>query len=398
MRKISIYLLAFLFISSIQSCKKDEEPTVKEMIKIGALLPLTGDLSTKGLNAKAGLELAKIDINAWFETQGINKEIELVIKDTKNDAIYTFAQCIGLNEDSINVIIGPMISNNLAAIRDFCIENSISLISPSSTNPDLAISDDNIYRLAPDDHNQASALAKTMYDDGIRKQITFMKPGSWEETLNDQLILSFEELGGEASGVIPYNPRVTDNFESDVINLTTALTDLLTGTTAEKIAIQLISFDEGVAIMEECFENDILSQVRWYGSDGFTLSNNLLDNENASAFAVSTELCSPLFSEPESDKYLQTKSQIEEKSGLTADIYAVNAYDACWIAALALNNMNNYSASSFDIQLNLELDDYTAASGPIELNEFGDRTNVLFDIWQVVFKDGEYVWEKISTI
>lgn len=398
MQKFSFYFLAALIILSIQSCKKDDPELPKEVIKIGALLPLSGDLSTKGINSKAGIELAVLNINIWFDNEDINKELQVIFKDTENDPTFSLAFCKDLKADSINVIIGPMVSNNLAAIRDYCIENGISLISPSSTNPNLAVAGDNIYRLAPDDRKQATALARTMYDDGIRKLITFMKLGAWEDALNTELQSSFEELGGTVAGVVPYNPKASNNFADDIINLTTELTSLLAITPDGEIAIQMIGFDEGVSILNQCSEIEVLAQVKWYGCDGFTLSNNLLADETAAAFAFSQELSSPLFAEPEDDNYLQIKEQIEARSGLIASIYAVNAYDACWLATLCLNEINTYSVSAFELQLLSELDKYEAATGDIELNEFGDRTNVLYDIWQVVLEGDVYIWKKVSTI
>jgi len=398
MYKISISIIAVLLILSITSCKKDNEEGPKEIIKIGALLPLTGDLSTKGLNAKAGIELAALQINAWFVTQDIHKEIELIIKDTENDETFTLAYCKQLKEDSINVIIGPMISNNLAFIRDYCIQNGLSLISPSSTNPDLAIADDNIYRLAPGDRQQAKALAKTMIDDGIKKIITFMKLGAWEAALNTELSSSFETLGGEMAGVIPFNPKGTDNFEEDILMLCDQINEVLTETTANDIAIMMIGFDEGVNIMNECSEMEDFAQIRWYASDGLTLSDNLVNDEIAADFAYTHQLSSPLFAEPDTDSYENIKAQIKEKSGYTAGIYAVNAYDACWIAAMNLNEISTYTAAAFSTNLSSLLQNYTAATGSIELNASGDRSNVFYDIWQITLDEGNYKWIKMFTI
>jgi len=398
MQKFNLFFLAILLIFSTQSCKKDDIDEPKEIIKIGALLPLTGDLSRIAENSKAAIELAAVEINEWFENQDINKTIEITFKDNENSPSFTLALCKDLKKDSINVIIGPMASNNLAAIRDYCIENEISLISPSSTNPKLAIADDNIYRFAPDDTQQARIIAKTMYDNGIRKILSFIKLGQYETNLNNEIGLSFAELGGELVSVTPYSPKTTYNFGNEIDSLAGKLSDLLESHSEEEIAIQMIGYDEGVEILKQSSDVEVLSRVRWYGCDGFTLSDKLLNEESAAQFAVDQELCAPLFAEPGKDKYEFVKQQIEERSGLSAGVYSVNAYDACWLAAKSLKCLTEYSADSFHTQFISESADYDAATGDIELNEFGDRTNIYYDIWQVMMEGGSYLWKKIATI
>lgn len=54
-------------------------------VKIGALLPLTGTLSSFGESSAASLRIGLKDINEHFIKSHSNTRVELIIEDTKTD-------------------------------------------------------------------------------------------------------------------------------------------------------------------------------------------------------------------------------------------------------------------------------------------------------------------------
>lgn len=85
MNKIKVIILFIIFVSlsvGNSGCKNDNKKE-KEVIKIGAILPLTGNASVAGTYSKNGLLLAVEEIN---KNGGINgKNIILEIEDSKGD-------------------------------------------------------------------------------------------------------------------------------------------------------------------------------------------------------------------------------------------------------------------------------------------------------------------------
>ncbi|MCK4386562.1 MAG: ABC transporter substrate-binding protein [Candidatus Pacebacteria bacterium] len=75
-------IVAVLAVWGIYSIsQKPSEPTEGEVIKIGAILPLTGKIALTGEQIQSGMELAVEDINAKYE----NKKISILYEDSKLD-------------------------------------------------------------------------------------------------------------------------------------------------------------------------------------------------------------------------------------------------------------------------------------------------------------------------
>ena len=68
----------------------------------------------------------------------------------------------------MRVVIGPVCSAEVETIKAYAEENGILLVSPSSVVPSLAIPDDNVFRFCPDATHQAEAIARLMWEDGVR--------------------------------------------------------------------------------------------------------------------------------------------------------------------------------------------------------------------------------------
>jgi ABC-type branched-subunit amino acid transport system substrate-binding protein len=88
--------------------RKPIAPTTKEPIKIGAILPLTGEAAVWGENVKTGIELAKEGIN---KKGGINgRKIEVIYEDGQCDSKTGVSAVQKLiTVDKFQVIIGEYI-------------------------------------------------------------------------------------------------------------------------------------------------------------------------------------------------------------------------------------------------------------------------------------------------
>ena len=64
----------------------------------------------------------------------------------------------------------------------------------------------------------------------------------------------------------------------------------------KSVAIYIISYDEIAPILIQAQNYDMLTKVRWYGSDSIAQSSHITKNWDAADFAMKTNLTNPLFS------------------------------------------------------------------------------------------------------
>lgn len=98
-------------------------------VRIGVLLPLTGDV-----NLKEPLEWAKDNINREGGIGG--RQIELVYKDTNTGDTARLAEEL-LADDSIRIVIGPPTSDDVYTLAPEFITKKKLLISPLTTSGDI---------------------------------------------------------------------------------------------------------------------------------------------------------------------------------------------------------------------------------------------------------------------
>ena len=92
------------------------------------------------------------------------------------------------------------------------------------------------------------------------------------------------------------------------------------------------------------------------------------------------------------DKYTAINSYVESQSGLSANIYSFNTYDALWLAVAAslISDINN--PEEFAASLRKTGSSYFGASGRVLFNEAGDRIPKTYDFFGVENANGEYKW------
>ena len=133
----------------------------EEVIKIGATLPLTGDISTYGIDAKNAIDLVVKEIN---EVDIDGKKIEIIYEDDQCDpkqVVTTVNKLI--NVDKVKIILGPFCSGAALAAVPITQSNNVFLLSGSVTNPGLA--DYNLFfRTIPSDDYQGKFAAEYTYN------------------------------------------------------------------------------------------------------------------------------------------------------------------------------------------------------------------------------------------
>ena len=135
-------------------------------IRIGALVPLTGDLEDIGSSYTSAYGLAMAEIT---NTPGM-PAFELLVENTDADPLAAAMKLEALYANGVQVVIGPETSAECEALRHLSTNGAgMLLLSSSATAVPLAIPDDNLMRLTMDDSHQARELARQIAADGIRQ-------------------------------------------------------------------------------------------------------------------------------------------------------------------------------------------------------------------------------------
>jgi ABC-type branched-subunit amino acid transport system substrate-binding protein len=385
-------------------------------ILIGALLPLTGTLSSFGESAEASFRLAVDDVNNQLAKSGSSSRVGLVIEDTKTDPNVAREKLMDLASKGIRIVIGPATSANVAAVKEYADENGILIVSSSSTAPSLAIPNDNVFRFVPDDTHQAEALAKKMWDEGTRVVIPIWRTDVFGNNLQSLLKEKFEKLGGKVVDGIGYDPPVGNfaaslhriNFivwEQELRSLTSKVNDALKQYGADKVGVYIVAFDEIVPIMIQANRHEALQSVRWYGSDGSVQHEGLIKNIEAAEFAVKTNFLSPIYGVEASDSFKKLEERIVEEIDRVPRSYAEVIYDEFWVAALTLSNYNGTHKDDIGSLREAFINttnSYIGVTGRTELNDAGDKKYGSYDFWRVrpVYNDvnnkGSFEWTNVA--
>ena len=148
-----LIILSFFFI--IEKTFYDENK-----IKIGILVPLTGDNAELGKQIVKATRLALKDINS--------DKIEIYPKDTQSDPNKTLSSAIELSNMNINLVIGPVFYDNLTFLNE--VQNIIFL---SLTNKTLDLPE-NVISTGINSTSQLNAIKKFLESNEINKTITLI--------------------------------------------------------------------------------------------------------------------------------------------------------------------------------------------------------------------------------
>jgi branched-chain amino acid transport system substrate-binding protein len=399
MKKIRVLLISILLIASTGlGCIGSPEETSPESgdITIGALLPLTGNLESIGQASQTALEVSQEDINGYFSGLGSEKNVEIVVKDTESDPEITLEKLRELDEMGIKIVIGPQASEEAEAVLEYATENGIVLISTASTAPSLAIPDDNLYRFVPDDTNQGAVLATLMEEDNVTAVVPVYRDDVWGSELTDEVKTNFESREGTVLEGIAYDAD-NENLSTEIEKLNDEVTSATTEYGNENVAVFLASYSEATEIFSLAQDYSALSDIKWYGSDGIALNEELIRDNDSAAFAAEANIMTPIYGyEEENDRYMAIESRVEEKLGRLPETYALAAYDALWIATFVDLDSVPESDESIRLAMNTLTDTYFGVTGWTKLDENGDRENWDYDIWTISETDSGHQWERAA--
>jgi ABC-type branched-subunit amino acid transport system substrate-binding protein len=189
--------------------RSDTTPT--DPLKIGILVPFTGDLSDFGPAFFDAAKLAAQEINAAGGVFG--QDIVLVDADTGTiEATGVESANTLIDVEGVSAIVGAASSGVTLPIAESVTSPAgILMISPSSTSPALTTVTDNdfLFRSTISDAAQGVVLAELAIELGFTSVCTFFVNTAYGEGLSDQFTKTFEALGGTVPSAVPHEQEQT---------------------------------------------------------------------------------------------------------------------------------------------------------------------------------------------
>jgi branched-chain amino acid transport system substrate-binding protein len=213
--------------------------TTPEPLKIGSLLPTTGNLSFLGPPEIAGVDLAKKEIDAAGGVLG--KPIEVTHRDsgdTKTDiATQSTNALLGMG---VSAVVGAASSSVSKTVINQITGAGVLHFSPANTSPDFTTWDDKglYWRTAPSDVLQGKVLGNYMATCGAQTVGMIVLNDAYGTGLATNVKAAFEAAGGQVVAEELYNTG-DSQFNSQVDKVLAAKPD----------AIALITFDEAKSII-----------------------------------------------------------------------------------------------------------------------------------------------------
>lgn len=369
-------------------------------LPVGAAFALTGSGSSFGRKGEAALALAEATLAEDFAE--ILRVPPIEVRDTETSPERALEIVQALHEEGVRIVIGPQTSANTAAVKDFADANGMILISPSSVARALAIPDDNVFRMTPDDALQAEAMSRMLVEDGLSTVFVVHRDDLWGEDLAGLVAELLAPQGSIALDVRGYDSTAPDP-DALLAGLAEDVAAAVAEEGAEAVGVYLLSFGEGADVLAAAGAHEGLDAVRWYGSSAVAQSSTYLQDPAVIAFAETVGYPSPVFGlDPDTRaRWEPVREELLAATGEEADIYALATYDALALVFQAVLDLQTRGgaedlAEGLRAQIPATAAGMVGVTGPLTMNEAGDRAGGTMDFWAIQTGEEGAAWRRVA--
>lgn len=246
----------------IYTSQKSAVPEEKEVIKIGAILSLTGKADTLGEDMRNAINLALEKVNS-------NKQIvELIYEDGMCDPQEAVTAYKALSLKGVKLMIGAVCSPSTLAIAPLAEDDSVVLITPASSADSISQAGDFIFR----NHVFSSQKAGKIADFANKN---FHSVATLYDQTNDAYILGEQVFVEEFQGSI----LARESFQNGDVDFRTQLTKIKSKNPEAVFILALMP--QSALILKQLEELAIPSQI--ISEDALATDEKFLDaTENLS--------------------------------------------------------------------------------------------------------------------
>ncbi len=361
-------------------------------VTIGLILPLTGDLASKGHenweSSKFGLER----FNEYLKENNEPWHLKMISEDSATSPVIALEKLTSLKARGIDVVVGPETSASIRNVKGYADSNNMLLFSCCSTAPALAVSGDSVYRLVPNDTLQGTVLAKKMEHDGIEVFVPIWRGDAWGDGVQEATKKSFEERGYTTVDGVRYNPD-TPEFSASTSLLAKQVKELTETYDKKKIAIGAFGFGETINVVQAAAQHDILDDIRWYAGPPNVKDVTFTEDQIASEFVNKVMFTATQFSVKENEITQKIDARIQEELGREGYAYINTSHDIVWILGLSMLEAQSTDVDMIKKVLPIVAAEYSGALDSVELNDAGDLSGADYGVWSII--DNEWVMHQI---
>jgi len=170
---LTIILYFYLTLFNIHSIASEEQFD-QDKIKIGVLVPLSGENKEIGISILNSVRMAITNID--------DKKIEIYPKDNKSNPKLTFIGAKQLESEGINLVIGPVFHENLKVLDKVQNLTFISLTNKTNNIPN------NVISLGVNATSQINTIINFLKKQNLKKTIFLIPKTNYETEIRNSII------------------------------------------------------------------------------------------------------------------------------------------------------------------------------------------------------------------
>ena len=355
----------------------------QDSIKVGIVLPLTGDQAKFGEIEKQSFDLALEEINGKGGVKG--KKLEFVIEDdTGRPEVGRSVVEKLITKDKVVLIGGGYSSSVTYAVAGVCQQNQMPfLINTGSADKITEQKWDYIFRLNPPASKYSASVEEVLAEVIKPKSVVILHENSLFGTSSAK---SFEEECKKAG----YNVLLKEGYEAGGIDFKPVLTRVKQ---LNPDIVYMVSYVMDAALlMKQSKELKITPKMFIGGGAGFTLPEFQQNAGVASENVISATLWHQVLPFPGAMEYY---NKFVAKYNKETEYHGAEAYAAAYVITDVLKRAKSFKNE--DIKKALSETDMMTVFGPIKFTTWDKMTNQnKASTYVVQWLDGklEMVWPK----
>lgn len=323
-------------------------------VKVGAVVPLTGDAQVYGKSIRNGLDVALQGINA-DKSQPF--KIDLTVVDSGSDPGKAKELARQLYSDGAIAVIGGVTSAEALAMVSVADDKGRVLLSPSASQPQLTGISSNFYRVFPSDASEGTMMANYAKQNlELTKVVVLAKQETYAKGAQQVFRETFTELGGQVLDTVEFPPNTTD-FAALVDHVGMLKPDAVYIAAYANEIVDLIG-----ALRRSGFAGRILTTSSFAAADALKRAGQAAEG----VYYTQTSF-EPSEKKPEIQKFVDT---YKAKYGEMPDLYAAHGFDALQVMVAAIKDSGKSATNLWKGVRGIR--DFPGVTGTFQFDERGD--------------------------
>jgi len=330
----------------------------KDVVKIGLITPLTGDVKTFGESTKNAFNIA---LEEYAKTG--KYRIEPIIADDRNDPTEGANAALKLiSQDKVLAIIGPLTSKVAIPVSEIANSNKTPMISGTATNPKVTISDGKrkpyVFRACYIDPFQGTVGANFALRDLKAKTaaVLYDVGNDYSKGLAEYFKTTFSKGGGN---IVAY-----ESYQKDDVDFSALITKV--GMKKPEVIYIPDYYNKVALIAKQIREKGLKSAL--IGGDGWDSPELIKIAGNAIVGGSFTNHYSPDRKDPVADAFIK---KYKEKFGNVPDALGALGYDSTVMLLKVLDKVKKPNQEEIMKAL-ASVKNFKGVTGTISFDKNGD--------------------------